>query len=123
MVQLHKKLAVKIRLEAQRRFGRDIRLFERSTGLLMSPKSGAMVKPFQDGQADLYGWLRVDGIARHVEIEIKVGKDKLRPEQLAWKNTCEDSGVTYFLIHVPATENIDDAVKRTMDAIERVRRL
>lgn len=122
MVQEHKRLAIKLRMAAQRRFGNDIRLFERSAGLLTAA-NGHQVKPFQDGQADLYGWLRVDGIARHVEIELKIGKDKLRPAQEAWKDTCEEGGVTYFLIHVPVGGSIDRAVEDALEAIDRVRRL
>lgn len=114
MRQRHKQLANAIRVTAQREFGRRVRLFERHAGL-MQLVGGGMVKPFTDGQADLYGWLtRADGVAAHVEIEIKVGKDKLRPDQEDWREVCRGGGVLYAVVHVPngdVLEGVEQAMK------------
>lgn len=122
MAQDHKQLARALILAAQLRFGNDIRLFERHAGLLFT-REGKPISPFRKGQADLYGWLKIDGMARHVEIELKIGRDKLRAEQEDWKRTCEEGGVTYLLVHVPTTGSIEESVKAACDAIARVRSL
>lgn len=110
MRQRHKQLANAIRVAAQREFGRNVRLFERHAGLMQLP-GGGYVKPFTDGQADLYGWLRVNGRAMHVEIELKVGKDDLRPDQKDWRKVCEDGGVLYLVVK---TNDVMDGVEQAL---------
>lgn len=110
MRQRHKQLAQAILVAAQREFKRDVRLFERHAGL-MQLLGGGMVKPFHDGQADLYGWMTVHGVALHVEIELKVGRDELRDDQRAWRVVCVDGGVKYALVECKeVTEGVEKAL-------------
>ena len=45
---------------------------------------GSMIKVGTKGQGDILGIRAKDG--KMLSIEVKVGPDKLRPEQTAWKN-------------------------------------
>ena len=98
MGQKHKELSKRIRLRAQERLGNKVRLFERHQAKLQAP-NGAWIHVHPDGAADIYGWVRVGRVAIHVEMELRVDRDKTSAAQDAWAEMCRVTGVNYLLAH------------------------
>ena len=53
------------------------------------------------GQADIYGWVKVEKWPVHVEIEIKCSRGKLSPKQILWKKMCEKMNVPFVVGYTP----------------------
>ena len=117
MAQTHNKLVAMILIEASKLPA--TRLFKRIGGKLRTP-NGGMVQAALPGQADLYGWVA----GHHIEIECKVGKDSLRPEQKAWRELCQKHGVAYHCAHAETDESIQAAALRAgawMSSVQSLR--
>jgi len=72
-----------------------------------------------EGQADLYGFV-TGRPAVPFEIELKVGKDRERPGQSAWKCLCSKMGIPHLALHAKDKNNFSGAVA---DAVAFVKSL
>lgn len=95
----HQDLLKQIIMEAQNHFP-NLRLFAATNGLFYT-KNGTPVKVGTVGQADLNGWITVNGIAIRIEVEVKSGKILIKKNsaQDRWRSICIKMGV----IHIVAT--------------------
>lgn len=102
MANAHSTLVNKI-VQAIGKQAPNARAFKRIAGVLTAP-SGATVNPSIKGQADIYGFIKTAHGAVHFEIECKVGRDRMRPEQFSWRKLCQDLNVPHVVAHA---ENIE----------------
>ena len=65
-----------------------------------------------DGEADIQGLIPPRGIA--LAVEVKVGRDKLRPRQALWAKMWVASGGTHLVVH----PDHDDWTMRLADVIK-----
>lgn len=79
----------------------DVRLFKRANGYDETKR----VRYGIVGGCDIHGWLST---GRAVEIEVKVGRDKLRPEQEAFRDTALRFGVLW--IEARSVEDVERAL-------------
>ena len=72
------------------------RLFTRMVGLIYVKRFNKLVGPYmtgKKGQCDLY-LLKKGG--KHIELELKVGKDRLKKEQKMWRDFCKFFDIDWF---------------------------
>ena len=99
MKKSHSKLVSEILLDLQSNF--EGRFFERNIGKVKMA-NGRWLSFGIPGQADIYGFVLIrvaDDVMLPVafECEVKVGSDKLRPKQVAWRDICRAYNVIYIL--------------------------
>jgi hypothetical protein len=82
------------------------RVFKRVAGHLLTPQ-GTPVRATLQGQADLYGFHG----RTHFEVEVKVGRDKLKPGQEEWGAMCEKLGVPYITVHAKDFRVFDERAR------------
>ena len=69
------------------------RIFKRNVGAVKI--DNRWIKFGVRGQADLWGWIVVNDRPIHLEIEVKVKRDELKPDQEHWKNLCIENRIIY----------------------------
>ena len=70
------------------------RLFKRNVGLFRLA-DGRVIRIGEKGQSDLTGWITFKDVPIHTEIEVKVGRDKLSADQIAWQKVCASDRVIH----------------------------
>ena len=113
----HQELLEKIIIRLQKEFGSKIKIYSRVTGMFYT-KSGAPVKISNKGQADLYGWILIDNLPVHLEIEVKSGKTGIRKgsHQEKWMDKCRKDNVIFIIGQDPEL-----VVKDIYSNIERIK--
>ena len=102
--QKHTKLVNDIVLALSKKF--DGRFYVRNIGKFKLPR-GKWLTFGITGQADIYGWVRINGFAHHFECEVKVPPDTLTKAQRQWKTVMEEQNVIYIIGKSP-----DQAIAR-----------
>lgn len=117
MAQVHSHAVNAIIIGVQRAVP-DARVFKRIVGTLRAADDPTrVVRVGERGQCDLYGFVRGRPRAVPFEIEVKVGKDRLRPEQNSWAEMCRHMGIPYLMVHAGKREDIPRAVDDAADFI------
>ena len=98
MANLHSELCNRVIKTVQGALGNDVRIFKRHMGLAFTER-GQPMKLGVPGQCDLWGYVSSRPRAVPFEIEVKVGRDRVRPEQGAWHAVLEHLGVPVMVLH------------------------
>lgn len=110
MAQVH-SIAVNAIIIGVQRAVPDARVFKRIVGTLRAlDDPSRIVRVGERGQCDLYGFVRGRPRAIPFEIEVKVGKDRLREDQCAWAESCRHMGIPYLMVRADKREDIHRAV-------------
>ena len=118
--QQHQNLLLKIIVGVQKAFP-TARLYQAHVGLFYN-RRGTPVKIGHNGQADLNGFVSINGVAVRLEIEVKSGKSKIKKcsDQDRFRSICQKFGV----IHIEANsveqcvEELSQHVKNLTSKIE-----
>ena len=97
----------------------NARAFKRIAGALTT-QSGGIVHPALKGQPDIYGFVATDHGAAHFEIECKVGRDRMRPEQFAWRKLCQDLKVPHVVAHAENIERCTEVANHVAKWVEGI---
>lgn len=117
MAQVHSHAVNAIIVGVQRAVP-DARVFKRVVGAFRAIESPERIVAVGDkGQADLWGFVRGRPRAVPFEIEVKVGKDRLRAEQEAWAALCSHMGVPYLMVRASGKDDIPQAVRAAADFV------
>lgn len=65
-----------------------------------------------DGCSDLLGWVQCAGLARVFAIEIKVGRDRERPNQAQFRRLVNSAGGYACIVHARDANDVPSAVDR-----------
>ena len=72
------------------------RIFKRFVGKVRSLSGDRVIRVGKRGQSDLYGWVRVGKGVVPIEVEVKLGRDRLGDEQRNWRDLCLRFGVLWY---------------------------
>lgn len=111
----HQNLLKQVKLNTQKTFGNNIRLFERHVGLFYR-KNGSPIKINIAGMSDMYGIIKVHTFSVHIEVEVKSGTGRLSESQKRWGNFCELMGIKMFVARCP--EKFIKELKEYVDELE-----
>lgn len=75
-----------------------VRIFKRSVGMAFTA-GGVPIRFGLAGQCDVYGYIKARPRAVPFEIEVKVGRDRVREDQALWHSLLEDLGVPLLVLH------------------------
>lgn len=93
------------------------RFWKRNTGRArMMKKPEKIISYGFKGSADIEGLLN-DGHGKHVEIEIKIGKDDQRPRQINFEAMIKQYNGVYILVRVVDWANKDQIIAETLSAL------
>ncbi len=110
MANLHSELCNRVIKTVQGALGNDVRIFKRHMGLAFTER-GQPMKLGVPGQCDLWGYVSSRPRAVPFEIEVKVGRDRVRPEQGAWHAVLEHLGVPVMVLHAANEEAFREAAQ------------
>ena len=92
----HAKLKTDIMIALQKKYLHRIKIYGQSVGNVYYKRNGQFVGPYKVGSVglpDIYGFCQWDMFGQHPSggfwIEVKVGRDKLSPEQIKRKKEAE----------------------------------
>lgn len=88
---------------ATKQFPQRVRLYTRNVGVFRL-NGDRYFRAGIKGQADVTGYYRTEGGPRPIEVELKMPRGTMTPEQEAWRTHCEEWGVTYLLLTVQKDE-------------------
>lgn len=108
----HSYFQNKVCLAIQKAFP-HARIENRTNGVFRGLKGNEIVTVGVKGRYDVFIMLG----ALHLELEIKVKKDRLRPEQLKWQETCERLGIPNFVCHCKSKEEEAEKIQEVLDFI------
>lgn len=100
-------------IEIPRRFPDRIRVWRNNRVDAMLPGRDGKLRRVSagiDGQGDITGLVKPSG--RRIEVEVKAGKDRMRPSQTAFKFMIEDFGGLYLIARdiVNCLQDIAEAI-------------
>lgn len=72
------------------------RLWRLNSGAFYNPQ-GRLIRVGPPGLPDIDGYLPVNGYAVRLGIEVKRGRDRIRPEQQAWGDALKNAGGIYVV--------------------------
>lgn len=72
------------------------RVWRLNNGAFYNP-AGRLIRVGPKGLPDVDGWIGIDGRAVRLAIEVKVGRDKMSPEQESFKNALNAAGGIYVI--------------------------
>ena len=101
--------------ECQKEFPK-LRLWRREPGLYIQYHSKQKMYLGQPGEADLYGFVPVSGVAIYLEIEIKTGKSTLKKKQRERKKMVEACGG----IFIEGREDIKQTIEKLKKECDRI---